>query len=96
MIQKVNLFSSLAYLYPGTTLSTKINFLGESDTQVAYLRIIALVNIALKEAFFARMKKVSPKVFQVCICIKHCTNFDSNSGKMRAGKVFYAKLKAWP
>ena len=33
MIQKVNLFSSLAHLYPGTTLSTKINFLGESDTQ---------------------------------------------------------------
>ena len=51
------------------------------------------VNIALKEAFFARMKKVSPKIFQVRICIKHGTNFDSNSGKMRAGKAFYGKLK---
>ena len=33
MIQKVNLFSSQAHLYPGTSLSRKINFLGESDTQ---------------------------------------------------------------
>ena len=51
------------------------------------------VNIALKEAFFARMKKVSPKIFQVRICKKHCTNFDPNSGNMRAGKAFYSKLK---
>ena len=51
------------------------------------------VNIALKEVFFAGMKKVSPKIFQVRMCIKHCTKFGSNSGKMRAGKVFYGKLK---
>ena len=50
-------------------------------------------NFALKEAFFARMEKVSPKIFRVRICIKHCTNFDSNSGRMRAGKAFYGKLK---
>ena len=37
MIQKVNLFSSLAHLYPVTTLSTKIYFLGESDTQGSLL-----------------------------------------------------------
>ena len=37
MIQKVNLFSSLAHLYPGTTLSAKINFLGESDTKGSLL-----------------------------------------------------------
>ena len=37
MIEKVKLFSSLAHLYPGTTLSTKINFLGESDTQGSLL-----------------------------------------------------------
>ena len=52
-----------------------------------------LVNIALKEAFFARMRKVSPKIFQVRKCIKHCTKFSSNSGKMRAGKASHGKLK---
>ena len=37
MIQKLNLLSSLAHLYPGTTISTKIDFLGESDTQGSLL-----------------------------------------------------------
>ena len=37
MIQKVNLFSSLAHLYPGTTLSVKINFLEESDSKGSLL-----------------------------------------------------------
>ena len=52
------------------------------------------VNIPLKEAFFARMKKVSPKIFQVRISINHCTNFNSHRGKTRTGKAFYGKLKS--
>ena len=51
------------------------------------------LNIAVEEEYFARMKKLSPKIVQVSMCLKFCTNFDSNSGKMRAGKAFYGKLK---
>ena len=70
-----------------------INAICSSNVSIPVIVCLHFVNIALKEAFFARMKKVSPKVFKVRICIKHCTNFDSNSGKTREGKVFYVKLR---
>ena len=70
-----------------------INAIYSSNVSIPVIFCLHFLNIALKETFFARMKKVSPKVFQVRICIKQCTNFDSNSGKTRAGKAFYGKLK---
>ena len=70
-----------------------INAIYSNNISIPVIFCLHFVNIALKEAFFARMKKVSPKVFQVRICIKHCTNFDSNSVKTRAEKAFYGKLK---
>ena len=73
--------------------SLTINAIYSSNVSIPVIFCLHFVNIALKEASFARMKKVSPKVFQLRICIKHCTNFDSNSGKTRAGKAFYGKLK---
>ena len=70
-----------------------INAIYSSNVSIPVIFCLHFVNIVLKEAFFARMKNVSPKVFQVGLCIKHCMNFDSNSGKMRAGKAFYGGLK---
>ena len=46
-----------------------INAIYSSNVSIPVILCLHFVNIALKEAFFARMKKVSPKVFQVPIYI---------------------------